>query len=277
MPLWDKRRNFIILAGLVSLHVILISLHVPRGSEKTLFERTVFFVFSPIQRVVTATVGGIGSVWKNYVDLRGVRIDNEKLRKEMFFLSQDNRFLQDRLAFFKSEAQVLEILSHFQASIITARVIGVDPANTYRSVILDKGSQDRVAKDMAVCDRFGNLVGRTIQPISSLECTVQLITDGESSVSVMTASDRTIGILSGRSEIRCSLKYVLSSAPGGKEMDDLVTTGFDKIYPAGIRVGHIVKVSSANSIFKTIEVLPYFSFSELGAVGILPPIAAGKK
>lgn len=278
MPLWDKRRNFLILASLVSFHIILISLQVPRGGTKTLFERSVFFVLSPVQRGVTGVVRGIGSLWKNYVDLRRVRTENESLRKDLFFLNQESRFLQNRLAYLEKEADLRKHLSKFTSSVIMARVVGVDAANTYRSIFLDKGTLNGVGRDMPVCDRFGNLVGRTIEPISLVECAVQLITDAESSVSVMTTtSDRTIGILSGRSENRCSLKYVMSSAPGGKEGDDLVTTGFDKIYPAGIRVGRIAKVTPSHSVFKTIEVRPNFSFSELVAVGILPPASTGDR
>jgi len=56
MSVWEKRRNFLFLAGLVALHILLISIQVPRGAEKSLFERSVFFLFSPVQRAVTGTV-----------------------------------------------------------------------------------------------------------------------------------------------------------------------------------------------------------------------------
>jgi len=280
MPLREKRRSFLVLALLVCFHLVLISVQVPLAGEKTFFEKSVFFLFSPIQKAVVSAVRGVGSLWSNYVNLRRVREENQKLRLELFHLNQEKRFLADRLQFFRSEAQIRDSLARFRQSVIPARIIGADAANIYRSVILDKGQLAGVLKDMAVCDRFGNLVGRTIN-VSAAECVVQLITDQESGVSVITPEpDRTVGLLSGNSKAFCSLKYVLATAPGAKEGDELVTTGFDTIYPAGIRVGRISRVLKAlpsNSIFKEIEVEPYFNFSALEAVGILPLVSEERK
>src|SRR4030042_582679 len=176
MPIWKKRRSALILAGLAAFHILLISIQIPRGAEKSLFEKSLFFLFSPVQRAVTGAVRGVGSLWTNYFDLRGVRGENQKLKKENFFLNQDVRFLEDRLQFFRSEAQVRERLAAFQGKIVPARVIGVDSANPYQTIVLDKGSLDGGGKDMAVWDRLGNLVGRTVEPVSFKEPMVQLIT-----------------------------------------------------------------------------------------------------
>jgi rod shape-determining protein MreC len=190
-------------------------------------------------------------------------------------LSQEKRFLEDRLLLFRSESEIRASLAAFRQSLITARVVGADAGTYLRSLILDKGSLDGVKPDMAVCDRFGNLIGRTITPVSMNEAMVQLITDPESSVSVISVTDRAVGIVSGRQGAQCSLKYILSSARVGQEGEELVTTGFDKIYPAGIRVGLILSIKPTPSVFKEIVVKPYFSFSTLEAVAILPRISGG--
>jgi len=277
MSVWEKRRNFLILAGLAALHILLISIQVPRGAEKSLFEKSVFFVFSPVQRAVTGAVRGVGTLWTNYVDLRRVRGENQKLKKDVFFLNQEVRFLEDRLHFFRSEAQVRESLTAFREGLIPARVIGIDSANPYQSVVLDKGSLDGVRKDMAVCDRFGNLVGRTIEPVSFKETMVQLITDKESSVSVVSAVDRLIGSVAGRSAPICELRYVLASVAGGKEGEDLLTTGYDKIYPPGLRVGVIygLQTDDSSQLFRKITVQPYFQFNTLDIVAVLSKTPGG--
>lgn len=277
MSVWEKRRNFLILAGLAALHILLISIQVPRGAEKSLFEKSVFFVFSPVQRAVTGAVRGVGSLWTNYVDLRRVRGQNQKLKKDVFFLNQEVRFLEDRLHFFRSEAQVRESLAAFREGLIPARVIGIDSANPYQSVVLDKGSLDGVRKDMAVCDRFGNLVGRTIEPVSFKETMVQLITDKESSVSVVSAVDRLTGSVTGLSAPICELRYVLANVAGGKEGEDLLTTGYDKIYPPGLRVGviHGLQTDDSAPLFRKITVQPYFQFNTLDIVAVLSKTPGG--
>jgi rod shape-determining protein MreC len=277
MPLWEKRRSVLILAGLAALNILLISIQIPRGAEKSLFERSIFFLFSPVQRAVTGAVRGLGSLWTNYFDLRGVRGENRQLKKEIFFLNQDVRFLEDRLQFFKSEAQVRESLAAFRGTIVPARVIGVDSANPYQTIILDKGSLDGVGKDMAVCDRFGNLVGRTIEPVSLKETMVQLITDKDSSVSVVSAVAQLTGSVMGKSGAVCELRYVLASATGGQPGEELLTTGFDKIYPAGLRVGSIrsLEKDEASPIFRKIAVEPYFQFRTIDIVAVIAKAPGG--
>jgi rod shape-determining protein MreC len=277
MSLWEKRRSAVILAGLVAFHVLLISIQIPRGAEKSLFERSVFFLFSPVQRAVTGAVRGIGSLWTNYVDLRRVRGENQKLKQEVFFLNQELRFLEDRLTFFRNEAQVRASLADFRGTIITARVIGVDSGNPYQSIVIGKGSLDGVRKDMAVCDRDGNVVGRTIDPVTFKETMVQLITDKDSSVSVISAVDGLTGSVCGRSVDRCELRYVLASVAGGQEGEELLTTGYDKIYPAGLRVGRIRSNTPDDSspLFRRIVVEPYFRFNTLDVVAVLAKSPGG--
>lgn len=277
MPVREKRRNFIILAGLAAFHIILVSIQVPRGAEKSVFEKSVFFLFSPVQRAVTGAGRGVSSLWTNYVDLRRVRSENQKLKKEVFFLNQEVRFLEDRLQFFLAEAQVRESLAAFRDGLIPARVIGIDSANPYQSLVLDKGRLDGVRKDMAVCDRFGNLVGRTIEPVSLKETMVQLITDKDSSVSVVSAVDRLTGSMMGRSEAICELRYVLASVTGGQEGEVLLTTGYDKIYPSGLRVGVIrgLQADDSSPLFRKVTVQPYFQFNTLDIVAVLSKTPGG--
>lgn len=274
MPLWEKRRSALVLAGLTVFHVLLISIQVPQGPEKSIFERAVFFLFVPVQRAATGTVRGIGSVWNGYFDLRRVRRENQQLKRQNFFLNQDLRFLEDRLLLAESEAKLKASLAAFEGTIVAARVIGVDSANPHQSIVIDKGSFDGVAKDMAVCDRNGSLVGRTIAPVGFKEAMVQLVTDKDSSVSVTTAVSGVTGAMTGRSTEVCDLRYVLVSGPIVQEGEDVRTTGFDKIYPAGIRVGTIQSVDEdkASPIFRRIVVKPSFGLDTIDAVAVLAKV-----
>lgn len=271
MARWEKRRSALVLAGLVTFHLLLISIQVPRGAEKSAFERAVFFVYSPVQRLATGTVRAVGAVWRGYFDLRRVRSENEKLKREAFFLHQDVRFLEDRLSLYRSESELRTLLADFRGSIRPARVIGVDSVNPHQSIIIDKGRLDGVAKDMAVCDMNGALVGRTIEPVSLKDAMVQLITDKDSSVGVRSVVANVTGSMAGQSGPLCDLRYVLASSTGGEVGEELVTTGFDRIYPAGIRVGRIFSIekNDKSPIFRSILVEPYFRFNTLALVAVL--------
>jgi rod shape-determining protein MreC len=271
MALWEKRRSALILAGLMAFHVILISIQVPQGAEKSLLERGIFFVFSPVQRLASGAVRAVGSAWRGYFDLRGVRRENERLKREAFFLRQDVQFLKDRLLLTRSEAELRALLTEFRGTIVPARVIGIDSVNPHQSIVIDKGSLDGVRKDMAVCDMTGALLGRTLGSVSLKEAVVQLITDKDSSVGVVSAVDRLTGSLAGRSGPLCELRYVLASVEGGRPGEELLTTGTDRIYPAGLRVGriHVMEKDEASPIFRRILVEPYFRFNTLDVVAVL--------
>jgi rod shape-determining protein MreC len=131
---------------------------------------------------------------------------------------------------------------------------------------------------MAVCDRLGNLVGRTIEPVSFKESMVQLITDKDSSVSVVSAVSRLTGSLTGKSGDTCELRYVLASAPGGQLGEELLTTSYDKIYPAGLRVGSIrsLEKDELSPIFRKIAVEPYFRFNTIDIVAVITKAGGGE-
>jgi rod shape-determining protein MreC len=271
MSLWERRRSALILTGLVVFHGLVIVIQVPQGASKSYFEQAVFFVYTPAQRLAVGAVRGIAALWANYVDLRAVRHENGELKRRNFFLAQDIRFLEDRLAQAGAAAKLRESLAAYEGSIVVARVIGVDSANPHQTIVIDKGRFDGIARNMAVCDRNGALVGRTIDPVGPKETQVQLITDKDSSVSVRSEKTQLTGAMTGLSRDVCELRYILATAGGVEPGQELRTTGYDRIYPAGLRVGVVENVDHdpATPIFMKILVRPYFGFDTIDAVAVL--------
>jgi rod shape-determining protein MreC len=267
---WNERKSLLLFGVLVFFHLGLISIQIPRGGGPTLLARAVFAVAAPVQKAGAAVGRGIADGWRGWADLRGARVENQALKREAFFLRQENRFLRDALGAFQSEAVLRRNLEAFRSSLVPARVIGADEGNIFKSVIIDRGARDGLRPGLAVCDKLGRLVGRTVDPVGNGESRVQLITDDESGVSVISEKDRLVGVLSGDAAAgRCRLKYIVVTAPGGTEGDLLLTTGFDGIYPAGIPVGRIVSISGGGGLFKTIVVEPLFRLEELDVVGVI--------
>ncbi len=267
---WKGRADVIIPAVLVFCHLILISIQIPKGSEQTFFQRAIFSVFSPVQRVAGSVFRSTAEAWKGFFNLRDVRSENQQLKKEIFFLRQENGILQGLSGFLEGEKRLKENMSVIRKSFVPARVIGHDPSNYYRSIVINRGRLAGVRTNMAVCDQYGNLIGRVTDPVTARESRVQLVTDGDSGVSVISAGrDKIVGVLSGESQGMCRMKYVRATASGGAEGDELITTGFDKIYPPGLRVGAIVGIGQDASLFKVVSVRPYFSFTDLGVVAVI--------
>jgi rod shape-determining protein MreC len=265
-----ERRKQLILAALLFSQLVLISLQVPRGEESSYFERGVFFIFSPIQRGIHALFEKIGSGWRRYVDLRNVEKQNQEMKDELFRLRQENIQLRNGLEKSLDKQATARILADLRASYFFASVIGADASNLYKSIIIDKGARDGVVNSMAVVDKYGNLVGRTINPVSLGEATVQLLTDDNSGVSVYSKDHRVTGVLAGDGKSgTCWLKYVQATDTELAVGEDLITSSLDRIYPPGIKAGRVVSIVSDNSLFKRIAVRPFFNFSDLNFVAVL--------
>jgi rod shape-determining protein MreC len=270
MPvLGNVRKSVLLLAALVACHLVLISIQVPLGGERTLFGQILFAVSAPVQRVTAGAYTAVAETWRGFFGLRKVRAESQEIKKDIFLLRQENMFLRERLRFLQGEKAIQENLSAIRKTVLPARVIGVDAGNAFKSIVINKGYADGVQTNLAVCDRLGNLVGRIVAPVSRNESKVQLITDEDCGVSVISGTDRIVGVLSGDSRGGCRIKYVMAQTAGGREGEDLVTTGFDKLFPPGIRVARITSVAQDASLFKTIAAAPLFSFGDLDIVAVL--------
>jgi rod shape-determining protein MreC len=272
MPLFLKgRKNLTILIALIFFHFFLISMQVPLGEKASVFEKTVFSIFSPIRHGVLSFFKGVGNIWKNYFYLRNVQDQNEEMKEEIFYLRQENNLLRNALQRFRSEREIEENLLAMHENILPAQVIGLDPSNYYKSVIINRGTLDGIKKNMIVLDKNGNLVGRIIDSISLKEARVQLITDNESGISVFTQMKRVQGILKGDGKGQCLMQYVLATTTPEEisEGEDVITSGYDRIYPLGIRVGRILLIASDASLHKHIIVEPYFDFRFLDQIAVI--------
>jgi len=263
-----KKKNLVVLFCLIFFQLILLSIQIPLGSESSLLEKTVFSIFSPVQNGVSSIIRGIGNIWKGYFSLRDVHKENKDIKKELFFLHLENRLLRGFLDQSTKEAELKDILEGRRESIVYTRVIEIDLTNKYKSVVINRGLFDGIEKDMIVLDKYGQLVGRVIGPVSLKESRVQLITDSESGTSVHNQKD-ILGVVNGNDEGMCVLKYIEGTESGVEVGDILVTSGFDHIYPPGIPVGKIVTAETTDELFKNILVQPFFKFRSLDELAVI--------
>ena len=266
---FKKNKNIVVLSILIFLQLVLISIQVPLGEQENYFEKAVFVLFSPIQHGIVSFFQKIGGFWKGYFALREAHKENEEMKQEIFSLTQENRLLRNALEHYKNETEIEAFLGELYKNVLYARVIGIDASNYFKSVMINRGSLDKIEKNMVVLDKFGNLVGRIIGPIALKESRVQLITDNDCGVSVFTEKDKVLGILSGDGKGSCQLEYVVSTDENVTVGENLYTTGYDSIFPPGINVGRITSITPTSVLFKKISVRPYFEFRHLDQLAVI--------
>lgn len=270
MPfLLKKKKSLIILVVLIFFQLILISIQVPLDREESYFEKAIFSIFSPVQHGIVYFFQKIGNIWKNYFYLHNVQDQNEEMKKEIFFLLQENNLLRTAMQKYKSEKEIRDTLSKIHKNILPARVIGFDASNFYKSATINKGALDGIRKNMVVLDKHSNLVGRVIEPISFKEARIQLVTDSESGISVFSQKEKVPGVLTGDAKGQCFLNYIEITDEEVREGGCVITSGFDGIFPPGINVGEILSVIPSTSLFKTIKVKPFFEIRNLDHIAVI--------
>lgn len=264
-----EKRNFYLFLILLLINLILLSFQVPLNQDKTLMKQTILAIFTPLQAGVNWFWKGIEGLWLDYIFLKNVRVQNEKLAAENILLRQKNIILRQVLEKLEKEKDIKERLKQLESPVVIASVIGTDASNIFQSLIINRGTQHGIKANMTVLDPEGNVVGRVIDPVLPWSCRVQLITDEASGTGVITSRQAVSGVLRGDGQGRCYLDYVLITSPEASIGEEVLTSGLDGIFPAGLRVGRIISISMEDTLFKKIEVEPFFQLNGLRQVAII--------
>jgi rod shape-determining protein MreC len=189
--------------------------------------------------------------FNNLTHIRNIFSENRHLRLEVARLNTEVSRLQE----LKSENErlrgLLDLSQDFTYELLPVRVVARDPSIENKSVIINAGYKDGVRMWMPLVGENG-VVGKVIQVMNGLSL-VQLITDPSNRTSILNRRSRTVSILQtqhGRSFFfRCRNHEDVQIG------DTIVTSGLGGIYPKGLRVGQVDRITdSQNPLFKRVWV-----------------------
>jgi rod shape-determining protein MreC len=254
-----KHRKELFLLSLFIFLFWLVTLQVKNG-RFTFLERPVQTVSGFIERIIIWPFNTAVSVGKGYVFLVNTGQENERLRTENEWLQIENDVMNELLHENERLRDALDFQRLHLPKGIMARVIGKGSLPVSSTVILDKGSDHGIRKDMAVITAQG-VVGK-VHSVLARTSQVLLLTDPGNTLAVRVMRNREEGLLEGKL-VNCALKYVSFYADIQKD-DMLITSGLDGIFPKGLAVARVVKVSKheANA-FQTVLAEPVVRFSRL--------------
>ena len=271
MALLDiRQRTGWLFGAVVVSHIILISAQVTTKRGIPVLQEVTFGAFAEMQRAATSTLSSVQDGWQNYFALQQIRQENEQLRREVttlrVSLEQERTVAQET----RTLKKLLDLKSVTGFDTVAAAVIGSGADPEFRTITIDKGTQERLRADMAVISPEG-VVGRILMP-TARAAKVQLIIDRDAAAGVMIERSRVIGIVTGVGSAEdlgfkaglIDLDYVPGSADV-KVGDRVVTSGIDGIYPKGLPVGEIQSTRRVGEEWK-IRVKPAVEFSTLEAV-----------
>lgn len=283
MALLDiRQRTGWLFAAVVVSHIILISAQVTTKRGVPVLQELTFGVFAEMQRGATSAVSSAQDGWQNYFALQQIRQENERLRKEVtdlrLSLQQERTLAQQTHTLQK----LLDLKSATTLRTTAAAVIGSGADPSFRTITIDKGTQDGLRADMAVISPTG-VVGRILMPTARAS-KVQLLIDRDAAAGVMVERSRVGGVVTGVGSAEelayraglVTLNYVPGSADV-KKGDRVVTSGIDGIYPKGLPVGEIQSAERVSGEWR-IKLKPSVDFAALEAVLVVleVPAASGE-
>ena len=253
-------------------HILLISTQVNSRSGVPLLQAVLVTGLAETQRAAWAVVGGVRSVWDNYVALRQVHADNQRLQRELDAVRV--QLQRERAAAGTSDQfrHLLDLRARLPWKTTGAEVIAGSVTPQFQSIMVDKGTDDGVRRDMAVIAPAG-VVGRVVVP-SRRGASVQLIVDRSASASALVERLRVQGIVLGHGDGTLRLEYlpVIADVQSG---DLVVTAGLDGVYPKGLVLGHVDRIERGSGSSRVVVIKPAIDFGNLESVLIVLNAASG--
>jgi rod shape-determining protein MreC len=195
-----------------------------------------------------------------------LRHDNDLLRQEVRALSETGR---ENLRL----RQLLDFKQHSAFHVVTARVIGRDASNWWKSLQIDRGSNDGLADNMAVLNADG-LIGKTIS-VTRGQARVLLITDSNCKVAGLLQDTRGPGVVSGVGTAftmspRLMMTYVNRDAKI-TQGESVITSGLGGVFPKGVLIGTTTRarINKQTGMYQDVDITPAVDFRRLEEVLVI--------
>jgi rod shape-determining protein MreC len=205
------------------------------------------FIARPID-TISATVEGIG-------ELADLRARNATLEREMERLRHWQAVARRLEAENAALRKLTDMVADPRLRFVTARVVGDHGGAFARSVLINAGARDGIAKGQAAITSDG-LAGRVAE-VGVRSARVLLITDINSRIPVLVGEARDRAILAGDNTSQPRLRYLATGTkirPG----DHVVTSGHGGVFQPGLPIGVVTQASET-----TMRVQPFVDWAHM--------------
>lgn len=262
------RRPTLLLIVVLGLLFVLMSLssRTRVGETRTMFERTVMTLFSPVPKLVNWIGRSTADMFHGYLDMRRAVNENLELHRKVAQLTTENLQLRQSEGDISRLRSLLGYSEQFSMPTTMAQVIMLDTSSRFKSLVIDRGSSAGIEVNDVVVNANG-LIGRVVLTTKDM-AKVQLVPDSNSSVGVLFERSRRQGVLRGDGADGAQV-YDVPSLADVAEGDTVLTAGIDGVFPKGIAVGFVTKAEKGQDLFKSITVRPVVDFSSIEEVIVL--------
>lgn len=262
-----RRQDVIILATLLFISITLLGSNLKKRESISFAENAALTILSPFQEAVEWMVTSVYGVWDRYIYLVDLKDENARLKNLSDKLVFENLLLVERLKSYQRLDSLLAFPSLNETPFEAAQVIGRDPTDRSKILILNKGAKHGIAANMPVVTHRG-VVGRIVSAGWSSSKTL-LITDVRSAVDGIAQETRDSLVAVGANSPSLEVKY-LSFNSKAKNGDIVISSGLGGIFPKGLLIGTLENVSPVSgSLFLSARLRPAEDFGRLEEALIL--------
>jgi rod shape-determining protein MreC len=219
------------------------------GKHKVLRIWTQTFA-SPLQSASSKASGATTGFFQQIWNFRSTAQENEQLKERLTQVETELNNARQATAENERLKGLLGLREQAEIKSVPARVIARDPSVWFNTITINRGSSSGIEMNMPVVTT-GGIVGRVIT-VSPWASQVMLLTDekaGAGAVVGQLGQSGALGSVRGRADLGVALiemRYV-SGTEKVEVGDNVMTTGQDGIYPAGLNVGRVVDVKSGTA------------------------------
>lgn len=260
-----KKRLFIICL-LAAVTMVLMLYQQKHGSIKWL--SFLSYPYDLLSRASSSITGSVSEFWNTFED-------NKRLKKEHSELLIERQRYTEIILENSRLKSMLELMQSQKGFATAATVIGRGYDRFLNTLIIDKGANSGIQKNMAVITTKG-LVGK-VQSVNSDTAEVLLINDPNFSVAVRLQKTRQEGVLSGTGRGFCELKYIPPEETVNQG-DIVVTSGLDSVFPEGIPAGIVQSIRKTGiDFFLDIRIATFSAPQKTEEVVVVKPSFSAPK
>lgn len=246
--MYKNKKNGII--GIIITIIILILIVIFSNGERnsSFFENVASNLVMPIQNGLTYLKNKMGGNSTFFTDINNLKEENAELKDKNSELEKSLRELENIKTQNETLKEYLNLTEKYgEYKTIPGYVINKDISNYSKTIIINIGKNDGVTEDMTVIADKG-LVGHVVS-VTNNTAKVQTIIDTASSISCTMSTTKDAIVCKGTLDDQSLLKAMY--IPTDKNVvqgDSVETSGLGGIYPKGIHIGTVKKVTNTQNV-----------------------------
>ena len=271
---FDKRYLLILIIAIVSILLVILALCLKNDRKLNPIEKAAKDTGVLIIKIVNYPFKKISNKIsqnkekdKIYNKYKEIQKQSENI--DSVISSNDN--LREEIKKLKEELELKTVLS--EKELINATIVYRNLGYFYEEVTIDKGKKEGIEENMAVVNSKG-LIGRTSK-VSNHSSSVKLLSNdnmnNKISVKIRINEDYIYGLISKyNSKTNIYTVEGISQNIEIPEGADVVTTGMGSIFPSGLLIGKVKKITTDNfDLSKVVEVESTVNFNDLDYVTVV--------